>query len=89
MKIGRDKYLHFAVCGIISTTIICTFILIGSTLPIAILTGTVATIGTGLGKEYGDKMNPNSSWDWKDILADFCGLLLGIIVNSIFWLIIK
>ena len=33
-------------------------------------------IGLGLGKEYGDKTN-GCVWDWYDILADACGVVVG------------
>ena len=39
--------------------------------------GFISAMGAGLGKEYGDKINPYNKWDWYDVLADFLGALAG------------
>ncbi|MBO6271461.1 hypothetical protein J6O48_01635 [bacterium] len=44
------------------------------------ISGFSVAFAAGLGKEYGDKVNPNNKWDWYDILADVLGSLIGVII---------
>lgn len=39
------------------------------------------SIGLALGKEYGDKCCPSNKWDWRDIIADAIGLIIGTIIH--------
>jgi hypothetical protein len=34
----------------------------------------------GIGKEYGDSLAPGNRWDNWDLLADFAGIVAGLIV---------
>jgi hypothetical protein len=47
------------------------------------LAGLLTAMGTGVGKEYGDKINPYNKWDWCDILADLIGTIVGITIGII------
>ena len=38
-------------------------------------------IGLALGKEYGDSKAIGNKWDWKDILADAIGIVLGTAIR--------
>ena len=40
----------------------------------------------GLAKEYADKVNPNNKWDWKDIIADYCGIGLAAVILVILYI---
>lgn len=87
MKIGKDKYLHFSICAIIAIAIMVIFNILDASFSISALASICAAMGTGLGKEYGDKVNPNNKWDWKDVFADFLGTILGILISGTLWLL--
>ena len=80
MRISKDKKLHFTCCMLIA---LVTTILIGlvSNWYAGSLAGLLTAMGTGVGKEYGDKINPYNKWDWYDILADFLGTIVGILIG--------
>lgn len=82
MIITKDKKLHFICCMLIA---LATTILIGvlSNWYAGGLAGLLTAMGTGVGKEYGDKINPYNKWDWYDILADFIGTIVGIAIGMI------
>lgn len=46
----------------------------------SILVGTALCSGLSVGKEYGDSQAQRNRWDWWDILADFLGYLVGLLV---------
>ena len=48
---------------------------------VASLFGAVFALGLSIGKEMGDKNNPNSGWSWGDLVADGLGILIGILIN--------
>jgi uncharacterized protein YfiM (DUF2279 family) len=66
--VAVDKFKHFAVC------------FLG-----ALIEGWVPafTLGAALGKEAGDYFNPQSKWDWLDIVADVAGIIAGLTVRQI------
>lgn len=78
--IARDKKLHFICCMLIA---FATTMLIGilSNWYAGGLAGLLTAMGTGVGKEYGDKANPNNRWDWYDILADLIGTVTGTVLG--------
>jgi len=80
--IAKDKKLHFICCMLIA---LATTILIGvlSNWYAGSLAGLLTAMGTGVGKEYGDKINPYNKWDWYDILADLIGTIVGITIGII------
>lgn len=82
MIITKDKKLHFICCMLIAlaTTI---FIGVLSNWYAGSLAGLLTAMGTGIGKEYGDKINPYNKWDWYDILADLIGTIVGIAIGII------
>lgn len=81
MIITKDKKLHFICCLLIA---LATTILIGllSNWYAGGLAGLLTAMGTGVGKEYGDKINPYNKWDWYDILADLIGAVIGVILGT-------
>ena len=90
-KIGirGDYILHFGVCSL-STSIIGTisFLVVNhffGYVPalIASLFGAVFALGLSLGKETGDKNNPDSGWSWSDLIADAFGILVGLILLAL------
>lgn len=85
-RIPKDKLLHFAVNFIISysITLLVYFYTLSTTC--AIPSAFFASSGLSLGKEYGDKNASGNHWCWWDLLADFIGYLIGILM---FYLTIK
>ena len=78
--IAKDKKLHFICCMLIA---LATTIFIGllSNWYTGGLAGLLTAMGTGVGKEYGDKINPYNKWDWYDILANLIGAVIGILLG--------
>ena len=75
----RDKLLHFICCYIVSAIMavingLCGIILVG------MINSFACGIAIGVGKEYGDSKAKGNKWDWKDIIADAIGALLGSLI---------
>ena len=64
----KDKLLHFTVSAIISAAL---HIIFPSLLAIAI------TLTLGVGKEAYDKVSGKGNAEWKDLIADLLGALVG------------
>lgn len=81
-----DYILHFGVCFLSTSIIGILFFLVvnhfSGYVPgvVASLFGAVFALGLSLGKEFGDRNNPNSGWSWGDIKADGVGILLGLVL---------
>lgn len=86
MTIPKDKRLHIACCMLIA---FASTLLIGlmSNWYVGATAGLLTAMGVGVGKEYGDKVNPNNKWDWYDILADFIGTVVGVSVGIIIFIV--
>lgn len=70
--VSNDKLLHFLI-NLFST------ILFG--LIFGIMYGISISLLISIGKELYDKFRPNGTgWDWKDIIADLIGIILGILI---------
>ena len=76
-KIGSDKYAHFVLCAIVALLVGACGMLMGASIAVIGFSGFAAAMGAGLGKEYGDKVNPYNKWDWWDVLADVLGAVFG------------
>ncbi len=76
MKISIDKRLHLAV-SVGSSLVVCGGMLLVASIWVALLTGFIATLWLGIGKEYGDKCAKGNHWCWWDMLADTVGNLTG------------
>jgi hypothetical protein len=37
-------------------------------------------LGAGFGKEYGDLVAKDNTWDWKDIIADIIGVAVAVLI---------
>lgn len=80
MKIQKDKLMHFGVC-LLATLFVGAFAwLIAGSLYWGCATGVAFTAGLALGKEYGDKNATGNHWCWWDLLADFGGILLAVLL---------
>lgn len=83
LNIQKDKLLHFGYSFLIALLAgVCAFFLRMNVLQF-IFTSLGISFATGVGKEYGDHINPNNKWDWYDILADAIGAICGTLVSSI------
>lgn len=91
IKIGKDKFLHFGICALVAFVSV---IALSACVRIehfvsgnceycksaCILGGFLCGVYLGVGKEYGDKVNPYDGWDWYDLLADILGSFIGSLV---------
>ena len=86
--IGSDKYAHFTLCAIVALLVGTCCAIMGAPMKMIGFSGFAAAMGAGLGKEYGDKVNPQNKWDWMDVLADTLGAIFGacaaMLLSSIF-----
>lgn len=87
--IRGDYILHFGVCSFSTYLIgILSFLIVNvlfGPIPavVASLFGAVFALGLGIGKEMGDKNNPNSGWSWGDLVADGLGIVVGTTLLAI------
>lgn len=78
-KFGRDKLFHFGICFVISLIVGLVMIPITNLFGV-IFSSLVSGSGAALAKEYGDKCSPTNKWDWKDVIADYLGIGLALII---------
>ena len=79
-SIGKDKYIHFAVCLVLTLVIYAVAsIWMG---PAAVALGFVVAILAGIGKEFYDKKK-TGLFDPYDIVADFLGAFLGVVIIAL------
>lgn len=69
-KIPQDKLLHVVISSILTSLLSYTFPII----PLFILMTVIF-----LSKEYIDDASKQGCCDWKDIIADYVGFLIGIL----------
>lgn len=86
MNIGQDKKMHFGVCAVVALFTALFLYIIGGTPIVSVFGGYIASMGAGLGKEYGDKVNPSNFWDWEDVVADVVGAISGCLVARLIML---
>ncbi|MBR5639527.1 MAG: hypothetical protein IKW83_07160 [Muribaculaceae bacterium] len=78
-KVGKDKFFHFGVCFVISLitgVVMLPFTNLFGVIFSSVMSGT----GAALAKEYGDKCSPTNKWDWKDVIADYLGIGLALLI---------
>lgn len=75
--------MHFSVCGIIALFVAIIAGVLNAPVFVSAMCGFACGMGTGLGKEYGDKVNPYNIWDWEDVIADTIGSVCGALVAAI------
>lgn len=86
-RIRVDYILHFGVCGLSTYFIGIVSLLIANLLLglipalVASLFGALFATGLSIGKESGDKNNPNSGWSWLDLVADTLGIGAGLLIK--------
>ena len=85
MRVPKDKLRHFAVCCAISVCAMVLFRAIAAPIGVASLASLLISLCLGVGKEYGDMVNPYNKWDWKDLLADVIGAIVGTAVCLPLW----
>lgn len=91
---GKDKILHFGVCALVAFVSV---IALSACVRIehfvsgnceyckgaCVLGGFLCGVYLGVGKEYGDKVNPYDGWDWYDLLADIVGATVGAVIGML------
>ena len=80
MKIEKDRIQHFGVCLIATLVMSCAAWFTSGSLQTGCAVGIALSAGLALGKEYGDKNATGNHWCWWDLLADFCGILAGLML---------
>lgn len=83
MTIGKDKWLHAIVCFVATVAVGGVMSIFGK--GISLSSGILFSCGLGFGKEFGDLLNPNSKWDWMDLIADLVGTAVGTVLLIIGW----
>ena len=81
----NDKLLHFICCFIVSA-IMAVVNGLYDAIVVGIINSFACGFAIGVGKEYGDSKAKGNKWDWKDILADALGALIGSL-TILFWLL--
>lgn len=87
MSIPKDKLQHIGVCSMISLSVGALLYALHSPLLIMIISSLLCSMMAGLGKEFGDRVNPYNKWDWKDFIADCIGAIVGTSAGSLLYLI--
>lgn len=77
MTIQKDKVLHFIACMTAAGYVVLVMVLIGADVKSTCVAAFVSAVLLGVGKEYGDYMNPQSRWDNYNLLADALGAAVG------------
>lgn len=75
-----DKLCHFAACLFITLLWGALTCLATSTVGAILISAVGAGLGAGFGKEYGDLVAKDNTWDWKDIIADVIGVAVAILI---------
>lgn len=68
--IGEDKLKHIVVSAIIAVAL---------KLFLPWWVAGLITLGVGIGKEVYDKVSKKGCAEWKDLLADLVGILIGVL----------
>ena len=69
-NIPHDKLLHFAICAVLSAILNLFF-------PVWIVVSLVAILSVG--KEAYDQISSEGTPEWKDLIADAIGIIIGIL----------
>lgn len=74
-----DKLYHFAACLLISLIWGALTCAVTSAIGPILISAAGAGLSAGFGKEYGDLVAKDNTWDWKDIIADIVGVAVAIL----------
>jgi hypothetical protein len=81
-RIGTDKYVHLLAC-LLLTFVVGQAVCLCSSLPLpnCAAIGAIAAMTVGFFKEWYDEFK-GGELDYKDLLADVAGCLLGLLVTA-------
>lgn len=80
--IGTDKYVHLLACLLLTFVVgQAVFLCGGLPLPNCAAIGAIAAMAVGFFKEWYDEFK-GGELDYKDLLADVAGCLLGLLVTA-------
>lgn len=85
MRIPKDKIQHFLLNLIVSYCTAVSVYLCTNNTAYSLTAGFLHSSGLSLGKEYGDKNAKGNHWCWLDLLADYAGNTIGLLL---FYLIV-
>lgn len=80
-KPGKDSWLHYAACLIITVAVA----FIGGSFGYSLL-GFIIALMVGFAKELIDKYVRKTKFDWKDIAWDIFGGTAGVIIAALFYI---
>ena len=69
-NIPHDKLLHFAVCAVLSAVLHLIF-------PVWVVVSVMAILSVG--KEIYDQISGEGTPEWKDLIADAIGIIIGVL----------
>lgn len=72
----KDQIILSVCCLVVALLVAVVFGIISNSY-ISVLTGFVAAVCLAVGKEIGDYYNPDSQWNWLDLVAGALGALIG------------
>lgn len=75
-----DKLYHFAACLLITLFWGAVTCITTSAIGPILIGAAGAGLGAGFGKEYGDLVAKDNTWDWKDIIADIIGVAVAVLI---------
>lgn len=88
LKFGlTDKHLHALVSMTIAFIISSLSVILGGSLILASVVSLISVFLIGCAKEYGDSNCKMNVWDWKDIIADMVGGIIGTPIGFLWMLI--
>jgi uncharacterized protein YfiM (DUF2279 family) len=83
MSISTDKIKHFSACAVVGFMAAVLESFYGANYMQSFFAGCMAGLAIGVGKEYGDKCNPDNVWDWSDVGADAVGSVAGALMGAL------
>lgn len=83
---NKGDLMHIIICTVVSMVMMLIMWLLLSPLAAAITSSILCSLALGVGKEFGDSVNPNNKWDWKDFGRDLLGAVIGTSVGLLPWI---
>ena len=84
MRIEEDKIQHFVACATIACVASFVMAVLGVTYLPCVVASFMVAMSCAVGKEFGDMRAVGNRWDWRDIIADLMGAILGALAFGMF-----
>lgn len=82
--IAQDKLLHSYISNILFVVLFGFLSLFGLQALWCYIISTIVVVGIGVAKELIDDKEKGNRFDWKDIIADVSGIILGALECTLF-----